>query len=107
MTFGSVVEKQAVRYGLLVAGRKRVCIVRAMGLFGLVAEAAVVRSRTVCAGCCLEVCCVVVQAGFRMTIVFAGLEAAPRSMTAAACLASLAGIRKELWHIACCRSPLH
>jgi hypothetical protein len=92
----SVEEKQAACCDWSVADRKRVCIVRVKDLFGLVVEAAVEGSRTVCAGCCLEVCCVVALAGFRMTTVFAGPEAAPRSMIAVVCLASLAGIRTEL-----------
>jgi hypothetical protein len=94
--FGLVVEKQAECYGLLAADRKRVCIVRVMDLSGLVVEAVVVGSRIVCAGCCLEACCVVVQEGCHRKTVFAVLEAAPRSMTVVVCLASLVGIRMEL-----------
>jgi hypothetical protein len=96
MRFGLVAEKQAVCYDLLAVGRRRARIVRVMDLFGLVAEAVVVESRIVCAGCCLEACCVVALAGFHTTTVFAGLEVALRSMIAAVCLASLAGIRTEL-----------
>ena len=80
-----------VWFGWLGVGRRRVCIGRAMALFGLVVEVVEGGSLIVCVGCCWEACRVVGRVDFRMMIVLAVLEVVLRSRIVEACLACWAG----------------
>ena len=85
--FGLVVVMRAVRFGWLVADRRRVCIGRAMDPIALVVEVVAGGSLNVFFVCCWEAYPVVARVDFHMMTVLVVVEVVLRSTIVEACLA--------------------